>query len=105
MSTIPALSVQFLALVLFCLGLATTLTRRNLFFLLMGVEVMLNAANLSFVGFSRTFSGAASLEGLTIPVFVIALAAAEACVGLAMLILVFRSRESVDSDAYSRMKE
>jgi NADH:ubiquinone oxidoreductase subunit K len=105
MTTIPAICIQFLALVLFVLGLATTLSRRNLFFLLMGVEVMLNAANLSFVGFSRTLPGEASVEGLVIPVFVIALAAAEACVGLAMLILVFHSRESVDADAYSRMKE
>lgn len=105
MTAISALNVQFLALLLFCIGLATTLTRRNLFFLLMGVEIMLNAANLSFVGFSRTFAAAASLEGLVVPVFVIALAASEACIGLAMIILVFHSRESVDSDAYSRMKE
>jgi NADH:ubiquinone oxidoreductase subunit K len=105
MMGIDALQVQFLALVLFGLGLATTLSRRNLFYLLMGVEIMLNAANLSFVGFSRTLPGVASNDGLIVPVFVIALAAAEACVGLAMLILVFRTRESLDSDSYSRMKE
>ncbi len=105
MTSISAMGVQFLALFLFCIGLAVTVTRRNMFFILMGVEVMLNAANLSFVGFSRTFDGVPSMEGLTVPVFVIALAAAEACVGLAMLIVVFRTRESLDSDTYSRMKE
>ena len=68
------------------LGMATVIGRRNLFFLLMGVELMLNAVNLSFVGFSRVHSGVASLEGQIVPLFSIALAAAEACIALAMVI-------------------
>ena len=95
----------YLSAMLFTIGAAGVLLRRNAIVMFMCVELMLNAANLSFVGFSRTLPGVASNDGLVVPVFVIALAAAEACVGLAMLILVFRTRESLDSDAYSRMKE
>jgi NADH:ubiquinone oxidoreductase subunit K len=97
--------VQIIAAVLFCLGLAVALTRRNVFMLLMGIELMLNAVNLSYVGFSRGLEGTASLIGQMTPIFIIAIAAAEACVGLAMVICIMRGRESLDSDAYADMKE
>jgi len=97
--------VQIIAAVLFCLGLAVALTRRNVFLLLMGIELMLNAVNLSFVGFSRGLDAQASLVGQMTPVFIIAIAAAEACVGLAMVICIVRGRESLDSDAFADMKE
>ena len=97
--------VQVIAAVLFCLGLAVAITRRNVFLLLMGIELMLNAVNLSFVGFSREFEGSASLSGQMAPLFIIAIAAAEACVGLAMVICIVRGRDSLDSDAYADMKE
>lgn len=97
--------VQALAAVLFCLGLAAAVTRRNLFLILMGVELMLNAVNLSFVGFARTLPGDASLAGQIAPVFIIAIAAAEACVGLAMLICVVRGRNTLDADAIADLKE
>jgi NADH-quinone oxidoreductase subunit K len=97
--------VQVLAAVLFCLGLAVALTRRNVFLLLMGIELMLNAVNLSFIGFSRTFAGGESLFGQMTPIFTIAIAASEACVGLAMVICIVRGRESLDSDAFADMKE
>ena len=97
--------VQVVAAVLFCLGLAVALTRRNVFLLLMGIELMLNAVNLSFIGFSREFSGSASLFGQMTPIFIIAIAASEACVGLAMVICIVRGRESLDSDAFADMKE
>jgi len=103
--TIPLIHLQLLSAFLFVAGLATVLLRRNLFFVLMGVELMLNAANLSFLAWSRVQSGASTMEGQVSPLFSIAIAAAEACVGLAMLLAVFRSRESLDTDAYSRMKE
>ena len=96
--------IQILALVLFTLGLVTALARRNVFFVLMGVEVALNAVNLSFVGFAKTLPADLSVAGQIVPLFSIAVAAAEACVGLALVILIFRNRESVDSDNYSNMK-
>lgn len=97
--------VQVLAAILFCLGLAVALTRRNVFLLLMGIELMLNAVNLSFIGFSRTFAGSEALFGQMTPIFIIAIAASEACVGLAMVICIVRGRESLDSDAFADMKE
>jgi NADH:ubiquinone oxidoreductase subunit K len=102
---IDPMHVQVLAALLFTIGVGTALSRRNIFFLLMGVELMLNAVNLSFVGFSRQFTGVASLNGQLAPLFIIAVAAAEACVGLAMVICIVRGRESVDGDAYADMKE
>ncbi|OWV27312.1 NADH-quinone oxidoreductase subunit K [Fibrobacter sp. UWB1] len=96
--------IQILALVLFTIGLITTLARRNVFFVLMGVELALNAVNLSFVGFAKTLPAELSVAGQIVPLFSIAVAAAEACVGLALVILIFRNSESVDSDNYSNMK-
>ena len=97
--------VQALAALLFALGIAVVVTRRNIFLLLMGVELMLNAVNLSFIGFSRTLPGASSLTGSIVPLFTIAIAAAEACVGLAMVICITRGKDTVDADAFSEMKE
>ncbi len=96
--------IQILALVIFSIGLIVALSRRNVFFVLMGVELALNAVNLSFVGFAKTLPADLSVAGQIVPLFSIAVAAAEACVGLALVILIFRSRESVDSDNYSNMK-
>lgn len=97
--------VQGLAAALFGLGLVAAVCRRNIFIVLMGVELMLNAVNLSFVGFARTHAGGASTLGQLVPLFTIAIAAAEACVGLAMVMLLVRNRDSLDTDAYSAMKE
>jgi len=105
MTPIEPLHVQLLAALIFSIGLAVVLTRRNIFFVLMGIELMLNAVNLSFVGFSRTFSGEMSLTGQITPLFTIAIAAAEACVGLAMVICITRVKDTVDSDAFSGMRE
>lgn len=109
---IDPIKVQTLAAVLFGLGLATVISRRNLFFTLMGVELLLNAVNLSFVGFSQTFADAegvlvegAAVDGQIAPLFVIAIAAAEACVGLAMVICLVRQRDTLDNDAYASLKE
>lgn len=97
--------VQVVAALIFGLGLTAAVARRNLFIILMGVELMLNAVNLSFVGFSRTLSGDASLIGQLAPLFTIAISAAEACVGLAMVILLVRGKDTIDADAFSAMKE
>jgi len=96
--------IQVLALVIFAIGIIVAISRRNLFFVLMGIELALNAVNLSFIGFSKTFPADASLVGQIVPLFTIAIAAAEACVGFAMVILIFRNRESVDADSYSNMR-
>lgn len=99
-----AMYVQILALILMSLGIATALCRRNVFFVLMGVELALNAVNLSLVGFSKTFADTVSVIGQIIPLFTIAVAAAEACVGLAIIILIFRNQDSADVDNYSNMR-
>ena len=99
-----AMYVQILALILMSLGIATALCRRNVFFVLMGVELALNAVNLSLVGFSKTFADTVSVTGQIIPLFTITVAAAEACVGLAIIILIFRNQDSADVDNYSNMR-
>ena len=98
-------AVQVLAALLFGIGLTAAVIRRNIFIVLMGVELMLNAVNLSFIGFARTLPGDASLTGNIVPIFTIAIAAAEACVGLAMVILLVRGKDTIDADAFSAMKE
>jgi NADH:ubiquinone oxidoreductase subunit K len=104
MSHVDPLQVQILAALLFAVGLGVVAARRNLFFQLMGIELMLNAVNLSLIAFSRDYAGAASLVGQLAPVLVIAVAAAGACVGLAMVICVVRDH-APDSDAFAEMKE
>ena len=101
---LEAIYVQVLALILFSIGLIEEIDRRKVIFDLKGVELALNAVNLSFVGFAKTLPADLSVAGQIVPLFSIAIAAAEACVGLAMVILIFRNRESVDADTYSNMK-
>lgn len=85
-----------LSALLFTLGLGAVLTRRNAILTLIGVELMLNAANINFIGFWR-FSGAdTALHGPIFVLFSIAIAAAEAAVGLALVLLVFRHTRSTD---------
>lgn len=99
----PAL-VQVLAALLFTIGLTVAISRRNVFFLLMGIELMLNAANLSLVGFCRTMAGLVAAQGQAAVVLIITLAAAEACVALAMVIVLARTRRTVDSDAIASLE-
>jgi len=91
----------FLSALLFGVGIAGVLTRRNLFISLMSLELMLNAVNLSFITFSR-ING--DLAGHVIVLFVVAVAAAEACVGLAIVIALFRLKETVDLDLFKSLK-
>ncbi|MCS6969859.1 MAG: NADH-quinone oxidoreductase subunit NuoK [Planctomycetota bacterium] len=97
--------VQVLAALLFGLGLTAALARRDLFIVLMGIELMLNAVNLSFIGFARSHAGSASTLGQLAPLFTIAIAAAEACVALAMVVLLVRQQDTVDTDARSALKD
>ena len=86
---------------LFAIGTAGVFLRRNLITLLMSVEIMLNAVNLTFVAFGR-FAG--DLDGQIITFFVMTVAAAEAAVGLALVIALFRHRESLNPDAFTSLK-
>jgi len=79
---------------LFCVGLAAVLTRSNAILVLLGVELMLNAANLNFIAFWRYGGGPAS-TGVVFVLFSIAVAAAEAAVGLALVIAVYRHQRNI----------
>ena len=91
----------YLAAILFCLGGAAVLTRRNAIVVFMGVELMLNAANLTFVTFARMHG---NIDGQTIALFVMVVAAAEVVVGLAIIVTVFRSRRSTSVDDANLLK-
>src|SRR5215216_2226675 len=86
---------------LFCIGTAGVFLRRNLITILLSIEIMLNAVNLSFVAFGR-FRG--DVDGQIITFFVMTVAAAEAAVGLAIVISLFRHRESLNPDAFKTLK-
>ncbi len=91
----------YLAAVLFAIGAATVLLRRNAIMAFMGVELMLNAANLTLVAFSRMVGG---IEGQIMAFFVMVVAAAEVVVGLAIIIAVSRARQSISLDEPSELK-
>lgn len=84
-----------LSALLFTIGVVGVLMRRNALMILLALEIMLNAVNLSFVAFSR-FKG--NLDGQVFVFFIMAIAAAEVAVGLAILIVLFRNKRSVDTD-------
>ena len=90
-----------LSAVLFAIGVAGVFLRRNLITILLSIEIMLNAANLAFVAFARAFG---SVEGQIIVFFVVTVAAAEAAVGLALVIALFRHHESLDPDSFTSLR-
>jgi len=90
--------------ILFCLGLAVALSKRNAIGVLMGVELMLNAVNLTLLTFSRFTVSARPVTGHAFVVFVITVAAAEAAVALALAVSVYRNRETVDVDRMNLLK-
>jgi NADH:ubiquinone oxidoreductase subunit K len=95
----PALSHYLaLAAVLFCLGLTAALTRRNAIMVLIGIELMLNAANLNFIAFWRFRPNPDELTGIMFVLFSIAIAAAEAAVGLALILSLYRHYRTTDLD-------
>jgi len=95
-SAIPVEYYVIVAAVLFFIGTAGFLIRRNLLVLLMSIEVMLNAVNLTLVAFNRLHAG--NHTGQIFTFFIIAIAAAEAAVGLAIVLAFFRLRSTVRSD-------
>jgi NADH-quinone oxidoreductase subunit K len=90
-----------LSAVLFCIGVAGVLTRRNAIIIFMSIELMLNAANLSLVAFGRYIP---NMDGQIFVFFVMAVAAAEVAVGLAIIITIFRHKSSLDIDQVNLMK-
>lgn len=101
MSTIPLSWYLMLGAVLFAIGAVGVLTRRNALIIFMSVEIMLNAVNLTFIAFSR-YRG--DEGGQAIAFFVIAVAAAEAAVGLAIVLSVFRHKQTVNVDEIKALK-
>lgn len=100
---IPLSWYLILAAALFCLGLYGALSRRNAIAVLMGVELMLNAVNINLVAFNR-FITPLLVAGQVFAIFVLAVAAAEAAVGLALIIAIYRSRDSVNLEDADLMK-
>ena len=98
---IPLSYYLVLSAVLFAIGTAGVFLRRNLITILLSIEIMLNAVNLSFVAFGRA---AGDLDGQIITFFVMTVAAAEAAVGLALVIALFRHKESLNPDAFTTLK-
>ena len=98
---IPLGHYLIVSAILFAIGTAGVFLRRNLITILLSIEIMLNAVNLSFVAFGRQLG---SFDGQIITFFVIAVAAAEAAVGLAIIIALFRHRESLNPDAFTSLR-
>ena len=92
-----------IASILFSLGVFAIITRKNAVAILMGVELVLNAANINFIAFNR-FSGLNNLDGQVFSIFVIVLAAAEAAVALAIIINIFKNYDTVNIDEANKLK-
>ena len=90
-----------LSAVLFTIGTAGVFLRRNFITVLLSVEIMLNAVNLTFIAAARQF---ATVDGQIIVLFVVTVAAAEAAVGLALVIALFRHRETLNPGAFTSLK-
>jgi NADH-quinone oxidoreductase subunit K len=99
--TFPLQHAIYLSLALFGLGVVGVFLRRNVITVFMCIELMLNAVNLAFVTFSRMLG---ALDGQILVFFVLTVAAAEAAVGLAIVIALHRNRDTLDVDAFSTMK-
>jgi NADH:ubiquinone oxidoreductase subunit K len=101
---IPLYYYLIVSVVLFAVGLAGALTRRNAILVLVGIELMLNAANLNFIAFWRYGPNPEAITGIMVVIFSIAIAAAEAAVGLAMVIAVYRHYKTVSLDVVDSLK-
>ncbi|MDO9130429.1 MAG: NADH-quinone oxidoreductase subunit NuoK [Anaerolineales bacterium] len=98
---IPLSYYLAISAILFTMGALGVLIRRNALIIFMSVELMLNAANLAFVAFARQFN---VLSGQLFVLFVMAVAAAEVAVGLALIVAIFKSKHSIDVDQMSALK-
>ncbi len=98
---IPLNHVLIYSFLMFAIGLFGALGRRNVFIVLMGIELMLNAVNIAFIGLA---SHLGSVAGQIMAIFVITVAAGEAAVGLAIVVSIFRNRLSVNIDSFNLLK-
>ena len=96
-----AANFLLLAAVIFCIGVYGVIARRNAVLVLMSVELILNSVNLNLVAFAVMNH---TIDGQVFALFVIAIAAAEVGVGLAMVLMVYRNRQSISLDGLSEMK-
>ncbi len=92
----------YLSAILFFIGVFGVLQRRNLIVILMSIELMLNAVNLSFVAFARHTG---TMDGHVYAFFIMAIAAAEASIGLSILVMLFRNRRTVQADDLTLMRD
>ena len=99
--TVPLSYYLAISAVLFTLGALGVLIRRNPLIIFMSVELMLNSANLAFVAFARSFN---VLTGQIFVFFVMTVAAAEVAVGLALIVIIFRNKHSIDVDLMNNLK-
>lgn len=99
---ISLISPLFLAFALFIIGMVGVLVRRNVLIMLMSIELMLNGANVALITFSRLWG---DLDGQVFSMFVIGVAAAEAAVGLAIVVSIFRTRASADVDQLTTLRD
>jgi len=101
MSAVPLETGLLLAIILFVIGLIGLLVRRNIIFVLMSIEIMLNAAGLAFVLGSARWVQA---DGQVMFIFILAMAAAEVSVGLALILRIYNKFKTLDSDSLDNMK-
>ena len=100
----PLASCLLVSALLFSIGLGGALTRRSAILVLIGIELMLNAANLNFIAFWRFGPHPEALTGILFVIFSIAIAAAEAAVGLALILAVYRHSKTTDLNRLDSMK-
>jgi NADH-quinone oxidoreductase subunit K len=101
MDMVPVTYYFALSLILFILGALGVLIRRNAIIIFMSIELMLNAANLAFVGFANQY---ADLSGQIFVFFIMAVAAAEVAVGLALIVAIFQTKQSINVDDINQLK-
>ncbi|WP_028580672.1 NADH-quinone oxidoreductase subunit NuoK [Desulfogranum japonicum] len=94
-------SYLMVSVILFCIGMLGVISRRNVFTVFMSIELMLNAANLAFVAFSRLHE---SMDGHVLALMVMAVAAAEAALALAVVILLHKHKGKLDTNVFSLLK-
>ncbi|MCJ8327970.1 MAG: NADH-quinone oxidoreductase subunit NuoK [Campylobacterales bacterium] len=87
--------------ILFCIGLAGVIRRKNILMIFFATEIMLNAVNIGFVAISKFYG---DLTGQAFSFFIIAIAASEVAIGLGLLILWFKKKNSIDSDSLNKLK-
>ena len=103
MTTVPLMHIIFVSTALFFIGMFGLFTRRNMITMLMAVELMLNSVNINFVAFNK-YLYPEKLDGIFFTIFIIAIAASEAAVAIAIIINLYRSHQSIDIEDAAELK-